>query len=122
MKRKWLLILPLTALAAVLYWVVLPPPSKETPRVSVSVLRARMEAALPPGTPRSQVEAWLASEELGWSDITKVGTNQRIGLGGRIRDIYRSGYGKGTEIRFDVYFDEQDKLVSLTVEQINLSL
>src|SRR4051812_23995500 len=113
---KWklrLLIVSLTAATAAVYLSL--PPSEETPRVSVTGLRERMKAELPPGTPRSQVEAWLSANDLSWSDTTDVKTGRRTGLGGTIRDIYRSWGKKGAEIYFECSFDEQERLISVTV-------
>lgn len=92
------------------------------PRVSVTALRSQIQAELPIGTPRPEVEQWLGKRGFFWNDLGEGPENKVVGLGGRIADIYRMEFMSITYIRFYFLFDGDGKLESWSVEQSVIGL
>jgi hypothetical protein len=91
------------------------------PRVSASGFRSRVEAELPPGTPRDRVEAWLRAE--GLSFLPVVDEDRRpVGLCGAVTDVYRVELLGRTELRFAFYFDSDEKLVEFSLSEFTYCL
>lgn len=90
------------------------------PRHSADKFRQEVEADLPIGTPRSKVEHWLESRNCVLYGIADS-NRQLIGIGGRI-DNAGPLLDSNTEIRFDFYFDTDDKLTKFSVRTFTYSL
>ena len=81
------------------------------PRITESSFRAEVEANLPPGTPRAEVEVWLRGR--GVSFIGFVDKDRRpVGLGGEVPRVYYIDLLFDTVIRFELSFDEEGRRTS----------
>lgn len=92
------------------------------PSVSISTLRSQVEAELPLGTSRSRVESWLESQKLSWCDIIKHENGQRVGICGTIPHIYRLEFFGESQIDFEFYFDSENRLIELFLDEFTISL
>ena len=88
---------------------------KQSPDEIVKNLRSEIQQALPIGSNKDQVIAFLSSHGLGetsYSERTKT-------LYKMIRNVSRSFFGIfKTDIQLQFFFDDQDKLTGYTVEKV----
>lgn len=90
------------------------------PRVTVGEIERRIEAALPVGSTKAAVEAWLRAQPdlSSFGHTGKIGTDRMVGFWAVIQDTGpRLDIGFRTKIRLDFHLDDQDLLERYEVRE-----
>jgi hypothetical protein len=82
------------------------------PRFSAEEFKARVESALPKGTPRSDVEAWLSSQDISFGDTKRMDEDRPSGLAGEVSQ-YRINLFFVPVVRFEIHFDKTDRVTTI---------
>jgi hypothetical protein len=112
--RRGLAVLALVSLGLFAY-------ATQVPRVSVSEFRSQVEREIPPGTPRTEVLAWLKARGY---PAGEVGTrdNPHYGVWGEFPNRHLNIFGP-TLLVFSMRFDEPGRRTdSLVVSELTYSL
>ena len=105
--RRRLIVLAVLAVASIGVLACL----MATHRITESSFRAEVEADLPPGTPRAEVEAWLRGRGIPF--IGLVDKDRRpVGLSGEVPHVYYIDLLFYTVIQFSISFDADGRRTS----------
>jgi hypothetical protein len=86
----------------------------------VEQLQKEVNADLPTGCPRQQVEGWLRARGVPFTDVLAIMDGRKIGLSATIPQP--CGSWGDQEIQMFFYFDENDKLTKSIVREVVYSL
>src|SRR5262245_55371188 len=92
------------------------------PRVSADALRFQVARELPAGTSRAAVEDWLTRQGLKFDRLSEVGDDRPVGIECIIEGVYRVSLLGRTDIDLYFYFDADDRLLSVNIEESTNSL
>jgi hypothetical protein len=124
-RRRWWVLAAVGVLVALVWGVPAYFDGHIIPRLNPAgadeaALKRKVAAALPPGSTRTQVEAWLKSPGIPYGDILDVKSDKAVGVG--TRQPYSDWLGETGFVSLDFYFDDDGKLTKTYVRVFIFSL
>ena len=118
-RRRWWVLTAVAALVLVGWAVAAYRDGHVIPRINAITddrvaLQQKVAAALPIGSTKAQVAAWLNGQGIAYGSIGELKTNKPIGFGGGWH--YSNWMEQHGSVQMEFYFDDDDKLVNETVD------